>query len=164
VLLFLGVRFPLDCYHFLTCACVSSMQFQIFLCAMYSSVLGEASPTRYPILYAVQLFMNNSFLHSLLFLPIPPCLPLSLFFPLSFLSCIPLSLPPLLLSRLPHSLFPSLPLTFHPISHPLFSRFYSIFLFHKTLTTTLTLLNLPINSLVLPFHLFSSLLHLNPNI
>jgi hypothetical protein len=113
VLLFLGVRFPLDCYHFLTCACVSSMQFQIFLCAMYSSVLGEASPTRYPILYAVQLFMNNSFLHSLLFLPIPPCLPLSLFFPLSFLSCIPLSLP----YSFPASHTPSF-----PPSHSLFTQ------------------------------------------
>ncbi len=51
---FWGVRFPLEHYHFFTCACASSLLFQICQCAM------RYSATRYTIIYTVQLVPVNS--------------------------------------------------------------------------------------------------------
>jgi hypothetical protein len=46
-LLFLGVRFLLVRYQFCTCACASSLPFQICQCAMRYSAIAEASATRF---------------------------------------------------------------------------------------------------------------------
>jgi hypothetical protein len=92
-LLFLGVCFLLVRYHFFTCACASSLPFQICQCAMRYSAKAQVSATCYPILgdwCHITVHISDIIPEQLCVSKLPPCLLLLPPASFSFFSNLPL--------------------------------------------------------------------------